>query len=454
MSKFTRKNAGPPAVEVLGATLTPTLDTDETRYVRVGWTIVLVGIVGSLLWATFAPLGKGVSVEGTVVVTGNRKEIQHPTGGIIQDILVKDGDEVKAGQVLIRMNDVQTRAQEETIRAQYLTELAVKARLIAEATNAKTITFPPELMAGAAAHNAQVEDDISLQEQLLSSRRLALQVSVSALRETVVGLGAQLASANALHGQKQVEQKTIGDQLASMRELASEGYAPRTKLQDLERENAQIDGEVSTQVGIAGQLNSQIAEQRLRVAQQQDDYMKEVRTQLTDVQRDTDALRSRLAETDFALASAELRAPVDGTVVGVNVFTNGGVVGAGAKLMEIVPSGEPLEVEGELPVNLVDKVKDGMPVDMMFTAFNQNSTPRIPGTLTFISADRLLNEHTGAPYYRVRVKVTPHGMKLLTNLNVKPGMPVTVFVKAGTRSMLSYLLKPIIDRAHTSLTEE
>jgi protease secretion system membrane fusion protein len=182
--------------------------------------------------------------------------------------------------------------------------------------------------------------------------------------------------------------------------------------------------------------------------------MKDVRTQLTEVQRDTDALRSRLDASEFLLANSEVRSPVDGTVVGVNVFTNGGVVAAGAKLMEVVPTGEPLEVEGELPVNLVDKVKQGMPVDMAFTAFNQNRTPRIPGTLTFISADRLTNDHTGAPYYRVRAKVTPEGMKQLHNLSVRPGMPVEVFVNAGQRSMMSYLLKPIFDRAHTALTED
>lgn len=453
MSNFTSKKAGLPAVEVLGTALPPTLDTDESRYVKVGWMIVLVGIVGSLLWATFAPLSKGVTVEGTVVVTGNRKQIQHPTGGIVQDIMVKDGDEVKAGQVLVRMNDVQSRSQEETIRTQYLTELAVKARLVAEATNATTITFPPELMSGAA-RSAQVDDDMNLQKQLLISRRLALQASLGTLRQTVVGYGAQLASANESHGDKQVEHTALDKQLTGMRQLAGEGYAPRAKLQELEREAARLDGEISTQVGVTGQLTSQIAEARLRLAQQQADYMKDVRTQLTDVQRDTDALQSRLHATEFEVANTEVRAPVDGTVVGVNIFTNGGVVAAGAKLMEIVPSGEPLEVEGELPVNLVDKVEDGMPVDMMFTAFNQNSTPRIPGTLSFISADRLVNDRTGVPYYRVRVRVTPHGRKLLEHLNVKPGMPVEVFVKAGERSMLSYLLKPIFDRANSSLAEE
>ncbi|MFL9922586.1 HlyD family type I secretion periplasmic adaptor subunit [Paraburkholderia fungorum] len=454
MFNSTSRKAGPPAVEVVGAALPPALNVDESRYVKVGWSIVLVGVVGSLLWATFAPLSKGVPVQGTVVVAGNRKQIQHPTGGIVEDILVQDGDEVKAGQVLVRMNSVQARAQAATIRTQYLTELAVKARLVAEATNAKAITFPPELLASAAAHNQQVEDDIRLQEQLLTSRRLALQASVAALHETIAGYGAQLAGATETRVHKLAEQKALDDQLTGVRQLASEGYVPRTKLQDLERENARLNGEMSTETGAAGQLGSQIAEARLRIAQQQYDYMKEVRTQLTDVQRDTDALRSHLDESEFAVANSELRSPVDGTVVGVNVFTNGGVVGAGAKLMEVVPSGEPLEVEGELPVDLVDKVNEGMPVDMMFTAFNQNSTPRIPGTLTFISADRLTNEHTGAPYYRVRVKVTASGMKLLQHLKVKPGMPVEVFVNAGQRSMLSYLLKPVVDRARTSLTED
>jgi protease secretion system membrane fusion protein len=454
MFNLASKKSGAPAVEVLGTSIAPALDTDESRYVKVGWTIVLVGVVGSLLWATFAPLSKGVPVQGTVVVTGNRKSIQHPTGGIIQDILVNEGDEVKAGQVLVRMNDVQARAEAATIRAQYLSELAVKARLVAEATGAKTITFAPELVASAAAHDRDAEDEMDLQQQLLVTRRLALQSSLGALSETVSGYNAQLAATNQSRIYKIAEQKALDSQLDGMRQLANEGYAPRSRLQDLEREGARLDGDISSQAGLTGQLTSQIAEARLHAAQQQDDYMKEVRTQLTDVQRDSEALRSRLEASDFQLANSEVRSPVDGTVVGVNVFTDGGVVAAGAKLMEVVPSGEPLEVEGDLPVNLIDKVNKGMRVDMMFTAFNQNSTPRIPGTLTFVSADRLVNEHTGEPYYLVRAVATPQGMKVLKHLNVKPGMPVEVFVNAGQRSLLSYLLKPVVDRAHTALAED
>jgi len=454
MFNFQSKRAAVPAVEVLGTALPPVVDVDESRYVKLGWTVVLVGIVGSLLWASFAPLSKGTAVQGTVVVTGNRKTIQHPTGGIIREILVQDGDEVKAGQVLVRMNDVQTKSQAATVRAQYLTELATKARLVAEATNATEITFPPELMDRVAAHDEEAEDDVRLQQQLLITRRLALKASVGALAENIAGYRAQLAGQSDSQVQQLAERKTLQDQLAGVRQLAGEGYVPRSKLQDLERQEAALNSDISRQAGTTGQLASQMAEARLHIAQMQEDYMKDVRTQLSEVQRDTEALKSRLAESEFELANTEVRSPVDGTVVGVNVFTNGGTVAAGAKLMEVVPSGEPLEVEGQLQVDLIDKVHKGLPVDMMFTAFNQNSTPKIPGLLTFVSADRLVDDHTGAPYYRVRAKVTPQGMKLLQNLNVRPGMPVEMFVNAGQRSMLSYLLKPLIDRSHTALTED
>jgi membrane fusion protein, protease secretion system len=446
--------AGAPAVEVLGAGLPPAVSVDESRYVKIGWTVVLVGIVGSLAWAAFAPLSKGTAVQGTVVVTGNSKTIQHPTGGIIRDILVQDGDHVKAGQVLVRMNDVQTKSQAGTIRAQYLTELATKARLVAEATDAKDITFPKELTDRVAAHDEEAQDDVDLQRQLLISRRLALKASVGALAENITGYQAQLAGQRESQVQQMAERKTLQDQLTGVRQLAGEGYVPRSKLQDLERQQAALDSDISRQSGNAGQLVSQIAESRLRIAQTQEDYMKDVRSQLSEVQRDTEALKARLAASDFELANAEVRSPVDGIVAGMNVFTNGGTVAAGAKLMEVVPSDEPLEVEGELETNLIDKVHKGLKVDMMFTAFNQNSTPKIPGVLTFVSADRLLDDHTGKPYYRVRAKATPEGMKMLQSLNIKPGMPVEVFINAGQRSMLSYLLKPIIDRSHTALTED
>ncbi|MGY8526620.1 HlyD family type I secretion periplasmic adaptor subunit [Paracidovorax citrulli] len=447
------KNTAPP-VEVLGGDLTPVLNTDETRYVRLGWIIVGVGLLGTLLWAAFAPLDKGVPVHGTVVVEGYRKEVQHPTGGIIEKIMVQDGDKVKAGQVVVRMNDVQARSQASITRTQYLTALAVKARLMAEASGAAEIKFPPELLNAPDSYKEQVASDMKLQRELFQTRRQVLQAALGANRETIAGLRAELSGLGQLARHRQTEQKTLNEQLKGMAELAEEGYVPRNKMADLQRESARLSGDIATQVGRAGQIERQIAESNLNLAQRRDEYLKEVRTQLTDVQRDVDAYSSRLAALDFDLANTEVRAPVDGIVVGSRVFTENGVIQAGAKLMDVVPENEQLEVDGQVPVNLIDKVHTGLPVEMLFTAFNQSQTPRIPATVAFVSADRLVDEQSGNPYYRVRARVSREGMELLKGHLVRPGMPVDIFIKTGERSMLSYLFKPLLDRAHMALTEE
>ncbi len=446
--------SGTPAIEVLGSSLPPQLNTDETRYVRFGWMIVGIGLVGSLLWAAFAPLDKGVPLQGTVVVEGYRKEIQHPTGGIVDEILVQDGDHVKAGQVLVRMNAVQARSQAAVTRSQYLTALAVKARLLAEASNAREITFPAELLSASAAHNTEVDADLKLQRDLFQTRRQVVDAALGAHRETIAGLRAEMSGLADQRKHKQAEQRTLQEQMRDIVPLADEGYVPRSRIQDLQREQSRIDGDLAMQNGRVSQIERQVAESNMTLLQRRDEYYKEVRTQLTDVQRDVDALGSRQAALDFDLANTEVRAPVEGTVVGIKVFTKNGVVGAGAKLMEIVPTGQPLEVEGQVPVNLIDKVHPDLPVELMFTAFNQNRTPRVPATVSFISADRLVDEKTGVPYYRLRSRVSEKDMAMLHGHSVRPGMPVEIFVKTGERSMLSYLFKPLVDRARTSLSEE
>ncbi|WP_078198959.1 HlyD family type I secretion periplasmic adaptor subunit [Cupriavidus necator] len=452
MSQIGKSSA--PAVEVLGGELTPQLNTDESRFVRVGWLIAGVGVIGTLLWAAFAPLDKGVPVQGTVVVEGYRKEVQHPTGGIVDEILVHDGDHVKAGQVLVRMNAVQARSQAAIARAQYLTALAVKARLVAEASGAAEVHFPPELQSVTGPHKDQVEADMKLQRDLFQSRRQVLNAALGANRETIAGLRSELNGLGDLRKHRVAEQQTLSEQLKGMSELAEEGYVPRSKMQDLQRERERLAGDLATQAGRTGQIERQIAESNMNLMQRRDEYLKEVRTQLTDVQRDVDTLSSRLAALDFDLANTEVRAPVEGAVVGIRVFTRNGVIPAGAKLMDVVPTNEPLEAEGQVPVNLIDKVRLGLPVEMAFTAFNQNHTPRIPATVSFVSADRLVDEKNGTPYYRVRTRVSQQGMTILRGHEVRPGMPVEIFVRTGERSMLSYLFKPLVDRTRMALTEE
>ena len=193
---------------------------------------------------------------------------------------------------------------------------------------------------------------------------------------------------------------------------------------------------------------------RLKIRQLAEEYQKEVRTQLADTRVRTEDLRNRLASAEFELANSQLRAPVAGIVVGLDVFTEGGVIKPGQALMEIVPQGEPLLVEARVPVELADKVHAGLPVELMFSAFSQSTTPRVAGEVTLVSADRQVDERTDEPYYTLRAQVSDAGMAQLAGLQIRPGMPVEAFVRTGERSMLNYLFKPLLDRTHMALVEE
>ena len=376
--------------------ISPEMNTDESGHARMGWWIVIVGVGGFMLWASLAPLDKGVPLSGTVAVASSRKVIQHPTGGIIEEILVKEGHTVKAGQILITMNATQAKALAEISRVQYFTARAVEARLTAERDGAGSIRFPAEFED--AKDDPRVMANIILQNQLFVSRRNAIQGELRILKE----------------------------QLDSLRDLVDEGYVARNRMLDIER----------------------------LYFQQKQTYQKEVGTQLAEAQKEAEALKTRLVSQDFDLSNVEVRAPVDGTVVGLSVFTRGGVIGPGSKLMEIVPSEDALVVEGQVPVHLIDKVHPDLKVELIFSAFNQNLTPQIPGIVTHVSADRLVDEVTKMPYYQVKAKVAPEGMKMIANLQVRPGMPVELFVKTGERTLLNYLLKPIMDHIKMSMTEE
>ncbi|MGB9988396.1 HlyD family type I secretion periplasmic adaptor subunit [Pseudoduganella rhizocola] len=432
----------------------PTVNTDARAYSRVGWWVVAAGFGGFLLWATLAPLDKGVPLSGSITKESNRKSVQNMSAGSVQEILVRDGDTVKAGQVVVRMNAVQAQSQAETARTQFITARATEARLLAERDGAARVAFPESLKE--LKNDPRVITAMALQEQLFTSRRTALQSELGAYDENIAGLKSQVKGLSDSRESKKVQMDILKEQLAGMRDLAKEGYVARNRLLDLERTYAQIAGSISEDIGNIGRSQRQIMETTLRRAQRVADYQKEVRTQLSDIQREAEGLENRLAGLDFELQAVDIKAPVDGIVVGLNIFTKGGVVPAGAHLMEIVPSADALVVEGQLPVNLVDKVHAGLPVDLIFAAFNTNTTPHIPGKITLVSADRTVDEKTGNAFYKVRAKVEPEGLKIIKEkkMDVQPGMPVEMFVKTGERTMMNYLLKPVMDRAHSALTEE
>lgn len=428
------------------------VETDETIHTRLGWWIVLAGFGGFILWASFAPLDKGVPISGTVTVASHLQAVQHQTGGIIDSILVKEGEHVKVGQILVRMNDVQIKAQAEITRVQLYTARAVEARLLAERDGKNEITFPAELLS--LQSDTRVTNSIMIQNQLFTSRKLALHHEIAALDENSAGLKVQLRGLEASKTSKSQQLKFLEEQLVNLRDLAKDGFVPRNRLLDLERIYTQLTGEISSDIGNIGRIQRQIAELEQRRIQRQQEHQKEVREKLSDIQREADALNSRLSGQDFELANVLVKAPVGGIVVGMNVFTEGGVIGPGFKLMDIVPSDDMLVITGQVPVHLIDRVHVDLPVDLIFPALNQKKTPNIPGIVTRVSADRLTDERSGLPYYTIKATVTPEGMKQLSDQQIRAGMPVEIFIKTGERSLLSYLFKPILDRVHSSMSEE
>ncbi|MES2320230.1 MAG: HlyD family type I secretion periplasmic adaptor subunit [Pseudomonadota bacterium] len=443
------------ASDVLTRDASPlTVHTDARAYARLGWIIVLVGVVGFGLWAALAPLDKGVPMSGAVARESNRKAVQHLAGGTVEAILVREGDSVRAGQVLVRMNGVAANAQADMTREQYYSARAVEARLVAERDGKDSVAFPPALVP--ARDDPLVARNVALQSQLFASRRAALQSELGALEQNIAGIRLQSAGIEAARDSKKQQLAIFDEQLASLRDLSRDGYVPRSRLLDLERARAQAMGALAEDEGSIGRARRQVTELALRRSQRLQEFQRDVRSQLSDVQKEAGALGSRLKAEDFTLQNVELKAPVDGVVMGVNVFTRGAVVAPGFKLMDVVPTADALVVEGQLPVNLVDKVRPGLPVRLIFAAFNASSTPQIAGEITTVSADRLVDEKTGMPYYRVSARVTPEGLKMIARnkMEVRPGMPVELFVKTGERTMLSYLFKPLFDRARTSMTED
>ncbi len=341
------------------ATQADFVEHDEKHYARFGWIVLLVGFGGFMVWALFAPLDKGVPAQGTVITDGQRKTIQAPLNGVVEEIMVKDGDHVKAGDVLVRLNKLQANAQ---------------------------------------ANGAE---------------------------QAVVGLRAQVTGLKNSIANKELQVKFLQEQLANLQDLAKDGYVARNRVLELQRNYLQVNGSLSEDRGNLIRYQSQLAEQE-----------------------------ARLKAYEFDLSNTEIKSPVDGSIVNLEIFTKGAVVQPGSRLMEVEPENEVLIVEARVPVHLIDKVHLNLPVEILFPAFNQRSTPNIPGVVTVVPNDRTQDSRTGEPYYKIQVQVTEKGMHKLRDNKVRPGMPAEVFVVTGERTMMTYILKPIADRMHGSLREE
>jgi protease secretion system membrane fusion protein len=437
--------------QAMQAALERGLNTDTAPPVRWGRRALWLGLGFAVLWAGFAPLGQGVPTSGVVTVEGNRKTIQHPRGGVIDEILVKEGDAVTAGQPLIRLNEAQAQAQQGSIETQLIGLMAVQSRLQAERTGQSGVEFPPFLQERRALPQAQQAMDV--QRQLFATRRSALQGELAILSEQLNGLGRQLEGLAARDASTGQQIGMYGAELAALKPLFEQGFIPRQRMFELERALAYMEGQRNEDLASAARVRSQVSEVRLKMVQAREAFRKEVDTQLTDIQRQVDDLTERRVATLDELKRVVLRAPESGTIVDLTVNTVGGVAGPGQKLMDVVPQGSRLIVEVRIPTHLIDAVQPGQMADLHFPAFDQALVSRVDGRLVYVGADRQTDAKGELAFFVGRVEITPEGWQQLKGQVLRPGMPADVIVKTGERSLLAYLARPLLVRLQTGMTE-
>lgn len=429
------------------------VDTDSRSPLRWGLMILLIGFGGFIYWSAFAPLDAGVPADATVHVAGNRKTIQHLQGGTVEEIRVREGDKVSAEQVLLRLNRTRALAEQGVVSSQYITAKAIEARLLAERDELPSVVSDPNVL-------ARFKDDprfikaTRAQALLFQARRDALKGEIAILVENQRGAEAQLKGLYEVHANRKAQVGFINRELKGVRKLAKEGYLPRNRMLELERNASHLRASVSNDMVEAGRARNQIAELKLRILQRGQEYQKEVQSQLSDVQKEAAALGDRLAGLDYTVRETEIRAPIDGYVQNLNVHTVGGVIGPDTVLMELVPNAHEFLVHAKVPVQAIDKVVPGLEVEITFPAFNHAMTPNIPGKVLTVSADRLTDPETKMPYYLAQVQVTPEGIPMLGENLIRPGMPASVLIRTGERTMLSYLLKPFLERVSKSFKEQ
>ncbi len=425
---------------------------DARRIGRMGLWALGIGFGGFLLWAGLAPLDEGVPGQGMVAIDTKRKAVQHLSGGIIKEVLVREGDVVKEGQLLIRLDEAVARANYESVRQRYLGLRAMQGRLQAEQAGKTSISFHPDLQQ--AASDPLIQQQMLNQEQLFQTRRNLLRSDLQSIEESIQGQQGMLQGYEHILTNRKSQQALLNEELGHIRGLVKEGYAPRNRQLELERMVAESGSSIADLQGNTIRAQRSIGELRQRAISRQQDYRREVETQLADVSRDVLAEEQKFKAVTDDLGRTEIKSPAAGQVVALAVQTVGGVVQPGQKLMDIVPEKEPLLLEAHVAPHLIDRVKAGLSVDVRFSSFAHSPQLVVNGQVTSVSGDLLTEPQTNMSYYLARVQVTPEGMKTLGPRQLQPGMPVEVVFKTGERSMLTYLLHPLTKRISAAMKEE
>ncbi|WP_232629082.1 HlyD family type I secretion periplasmic adaptor subunit [Methylobacterium sp. Leaf118] len=411
--------------------------------VTVGLAVALVFGIGG--WATFTDVSAAVIAPGQLVAETDIKKVQHPTGGVVGQLLVREGQKVHAGDVLIRLDETQTRANLDIV-LKAMDELAARrARNEAERDGHKTIAFPDELV-------SRIETDPSVgrlidgEARLFASRVAGREGQKAQLRERVLQLRQEISGLTEQSAAKEREILLIGHELKGVRELYSKNLVPLSRVTALERDAARLEGERGQLIASTASARGKIAETELQIFQIDQEMRTEVGKDLAEIRGRWSELREKRVAAEDQLKRIEMRAPQDGFVHQMTVHTIGGLVTPSEPAMLIVPAADQLLVEVRVQPQDIDNVRVGQKANLRFAAFNMRTTPEIDGQVVRVSADVSMDPKTGMSFYTARIRIADDEKNHLKGLRLVPGMPVESYTQIGERSVLSYLVKPLSDQ--------
>jgi epimerase transport system membrane fusion protein len=424
----------------------PVIDVDKaedaTAIIRAGMLIIVLGFVGFGGWMAFAPLAGAVIAEGAVKVDMNRKTLQHQEGGIVKEIRVRDGDQVRQGQVLLVLDDVRVDATLDLLKTQFDSERARSARLAADRILAPKLVFPPDLVARAG-RETKVAEVLQREEALFKARRQTLREQAHLLaqqrRETE-------EESVALRKQVAAEERGLvlqRDELAANRALRDKGFVGDVRVKTVDRATADYEARLGEHMAELAKSRQKASELALRVKTLENQFMQAAADESKDSANKLFDLEERLRPSKDAADRQNIVAPIAGTVVDLKVTSVGSVIGPRDPLLDIVPSDSKLIIEGRIRTEDINYVHVGGAADVRLTAFKARTTPIVDGKVSYVSADRLVDRATNVPYYAVHVDISAQALKEAGDLKLQAGMPVEVFIKTAERTALLYLLDPV-----------
>jgi HlyD family secretion protein len=422
------------------------------QHLIVGLSVAGLLTVGLGGWASTQEISGALIAPGQIVVESNVKKVQHPTGGVVGELLSRDGDRVKSGQIVVRLDDTVTKANLAIVTKNLDAALARAARLEAEQRGLDKITFPPQLTSRAS--DPDVAGVMASESKLFDVRVNGRAGQKAQLRERVTQLNEEIGGLTAQEKAKDEEIALVQKELEGVRDLYNKHLIQISRLTTLERDAARLNGERAQYIASRAQAKGKITETELQIIQVDKDVVSEVSKDLRETNDKIGELIERKVTAEDQLRRVDIRAPQDGIVEQMTVHTVGGVITAGDTIMLIVPQSDDLQVEAKVSPQDIDKLQVGQKTLLRLSAFNQRTTPELNGLVSRVSPDVTTEQRTGQSYYTIRVSMPPEEIARLGDVKLIPGMPVEAFVQTGERTVISYLMKPLHDQFMRAFREK